>query len=80
MTLLICQVRNAYTLVPRNVGSADPRLIKQMFDARFKEGQGAKSLSDTKKITCGFPWIPTGTGAAKLSTYGDQFWSPEGIW
>jgi hypothetical protein len=73
-------VRNAYTLVPSNLSEASAPLIKTMFDARFKEGQGSQSLSEMKKITCGFPWIPTGTGTKKRGTYGDEFWAPEGIW
>merc|ERR1711988_1289363 len=60
-------VRNAHT-------------IKKMFDARFQEAKGAQSLSSKKKITCGFPWIPTGTGVKQQGTYGDEFWGPEGIW
>lgn len=73
-------VRNAYTLVPRNLKEADAALIKRMFDARFQEAKGAQSLSSRKKITCGFPWIPTGTGTLKRGTYGDEYWHPDGIW
>lgn len=73
-------VRNAYTLVPRNLSEAHAPTIKRMFDARFQEAKGAQSLSSKKKITCGFPWIPTGTGVKQQGTYGDEFWGPEGIW
>lgn len=73
-------VRNASTLVPSNLSEADPRTIKMMFSARFTEAKGTESLSSKKKITCGFPWLPTGTGVARRGTYGDEFWSPEGIW
>lgn len=73
-------VRNAFTLIPRNLRDADAKLIKTMFDARFQEAKGTQSLSSKKKITCGFPWIPTGTGVKEQSTYGDEFWSPVGVW
>merc|ERR1711988_1196333 len=72
-------VRNAFTLVPRNLREAKASVIKTMFDARFDLAQGP-SLSEKKKITCGFPWIPTGTGTVQRGTYGDEFYSPVGIW
>ena len=67
-------------MIPRNLADADAALIKKMFDARFQFAESKVSLSDRKKITCGFPWIPTGTGTMRAGTYGDEFWSPEGIW
>jgi len=73
-------VRNAYTLIPRNLSEADAADIKLKFDARFQEAKGTISLKDKKKFGCGFPWIPTGGGTTQVSTYGDEFYSPEGIW
>merc|ERR1711959_48514 len=73
-------VRNAYTLIPRNLSEADARDTKVKFDARFQEAKGTMSLKDKKKFGCGFPWIPTGTGTKRRGTYGDEFFSPEGIW
>eukprot|EP00657_Telonema_sp_P-1_P003674 TRINITY_DN18661_c0_g1_i1.p1 TRINITY_DN18661_c0_g1~~TRINITY_DN18661_c0_g1_i1.p1 ORF type:complete len:263 (+),score=65.65 TRINITY_DN18661_c0_g1_i1:123-911(+) len=73
-------VRNAFTLIPRNLNDADPVLIKQMFDARFEEGKGTLSLSTRKKVVCGFPWIPTGTGLLATNQYGDEYLSRDGIW
>merc|ERR1711865_38072 len=48
-------VRNAYTLVPSNLSEAEAPLVKKMFDARFQEAKGTQSLTDKKKITCGYP-------------------------
>eukprot|EP00658_Telonema_sp_P-2_P078806 TRINITY_DN7473_c0_g1_i1.p1 TRINITY_DN7473_c0_g1~~TRINITY_DN7473_c0_g1_i1.p1 ORF type:complete len:279 (+),score=87.41 TRINITY_DN7473_c0_g1_i1:162-998(+) len=80
-TLALCKlVRNAFTLIPRNLKDADPVLVKQMFDARFEEGKGAQSLSSKKKVVCGFSWIPTGTGIIKTNQYGDEYLSRDGIW
>jgi len=73
-------VRNAETLVPSNLSEAEGPKIKSMFDARFQEAKGTESLSNKKKITSGYAWLPTGAGTAKKSTYGDEFWSPDGIW
>lgn len=73
-------VRNAFTLIPRNLIDADAVKIKEMFDVRFIEGQGTQSLSSKKKIICGFPWIPTGTGTVQVNQYGDEYMSSEGIW
>jgi len=73
-------VRNAFTLIPRNLRDADPVLVKQMFDARFEEAKGAQSLSSKKKVVCGFSWIPTGTGVIQTNQYGDEWLSRDGIW
>jgi len=73
-------VRNAFTLIPRNLRDADPVLVKQMFDARFEEAKGTESLSSKKKVICGFSWIPTGTGVIQTNQYGDEWLSRDGIW